>query len=435
MPEVSILVEILYFSGGLKNVLVGLPDDDATARPDWLPSYELVGLKNDIQLSKDEYVIELARFKRQNCYVTWIGVFEFCEDAVYGDRSNYAGVGVWLKDLFPGDTESIVDALLQICDKVAKNGPTNLIVACRQLVQDKGYLPSWVGSLRDLPSVEGGLTYDTDGLPRTAYIGVELEKFRDEFPALCNSLLVQCFNADAAFASVSRLLYLVVRKGQAPRSGQDVFRLTNPHVAAALLAYFRSSIARLQVENETLLGFRDGLIADVDHNRLELAKREEEIQRLKQRNSKLEVENSDLKGQWDKEIEHYRKKFSTLYTLVEREASNKLARNSSTTGPCEPPALRASSASADTAAKEVRKGLFEAKRELTSISAALRRLEFMVITSTGVVVVAVFIWIVVSMFLGNDGGSQNSGHSSPEKGVPSRNLRLPTPPVLPESAR
>lgn len=134
MGESGISLEIHHFSGGLKNILI---DTEDKGRPSWLPDPDLVGVKNDVELVKDEYVIELARFKRQGYYTTWIGVFTFREDAVYGNRSNYAGAGVWLRDLFPTNIENIVDALLKICNRVAKEGPSSVVLSsCSRLATE-----------------------------------------------------------------------------------------------------------------------------------------------------------------------------------------------------------------------------------------------------------------------------------------------------------
>lgn len=262
MGESGISLEIHHFSGGLKNILI---DTEDKGRPSWLPDPDLVGVKNDVELVKDEYVIELARFKRQGYYTTWIGVFTFREDAVYGNRSNYAGAGVWLRDLFPTNIENIVDALLKICNRVAKEGPSSVVLSsCSRLATEGNYLPGWVIPLSDLPTHESGLRFASEGPLQTAYVKIDKESFQNELQGICNSILINCLQVEEPFSYASRLLYLIVGVQQTPRGGQDVYSLKHQNLAYVLLSYFKESAAELKSGHQTLIEENKTLQATIE---------------------------------------------------------------------------------------------------------------------------------------------------------------------------
>lgn len=90
--KTAFAVEAHYYSGGLRERLLGTQG----GRPDWIPPAKYVGFKNELALANGDHVVEFARFLVDSRKVTWVGTFKRAVDAVYGDRQNHSGVGVWL---------------------------------------------------------------------------------------------------------------------------------------------------------------------------------------------------------------------------------------------------------------------------------------------------------------------------------------------------
>ncbi len=110
-PSTAPLLEVLFFSSGLKSKLYG-----AERRPDWLPAVDRIGLQNDIYLAPGQHVIDFSRLCRSDGGggVGWIGIYAYGKD-LYGDRGNFCGVGVWLIDGLVLDHRrllQVLDALL-----------------------------------------------------------------------------------------------------------------------------------------------------------------------------------------------------------------------------------------------------------------------------------------------------------------------------------
>lgn len=89
-----LLLEVLYFSSGLKSRLYG-----SAQRPGWLPSIDRIGLQNDLYLGPGQHVVDVSRLIGTDGVhrATWIGLYTHAKD-LYGDRGNFCGVGVWLPD-------------------------------------------------------------------------------------------------------------------------------------------------------------------------------------------------------------------------------------------------------------------------------------------------------------------------------------------------
>lgn len=110
-PSTAPLLEVLFFSSGLKSKLYG-----AERRPDWLPAVDRIGLQNDVYLAPGQHVIDFSRLCRTDGGggVGWIGIYAYGKD-LYGDRGNFCGVGVWLIDGLVLDHRrllQVLDALL-----------------------------------------------------------------------------------------------------------------------------------------------------------------------------------------------------------------------------------------------------------------------------------------------------------------------------------
>jgi hypothetical protein len=111
-PGGPVLLEALYFAGGLRSKLYG-----ASVRPAWAPEFERVGLQNDVYPAAGQFIADLSRFAHagpdRRVPVTWYGVYGHAED-LYGDRGVFCGVGLWVAGTSLVDSEPVFDMLLSL---------------------------------------------------------------------------------------------------------------------------------------------------------------------------------------------------------------------------------------------------------------------------------------------------------------------------------
>lgn len=173
VPE-ELLLEVLYFAGGIKSKIYG-----ATARPEWVPPPEQVGLQNDVYLAPEQFAIDFSRFRFADDVVRpgaahWFGVYGYAKD-LYGDRGNFCGVGLWVPGVRLPDTEGLYDMLLKLVGMLQKSGLTETgpssefdEIADRALKFAYGF-ENWVGLAGPSNAAELGSTYGA----RATYVVLE----------------------------------------------------------------------------------------------------------------------------------------------------------------------------------------------------------------------------------------------------------------------
>ena len=117
----QILLEVLYFAGGIRSKLYG-----SHARPDWVPPSEQIGLQNDVYLAPGQFALDFSRFRYADDVARegaahWLGVYGHAKD-LYGDRGNFCGVGLWVQGICLPDTENLYDMLLKLVSALQKAG-------------------------------------------------------------------------------------------------------------------------------------------------------------------------------------------------------------------------------------------------------------------------------------------------------------------------
>jgi hypothetical protein len=196
MTDISTLIEFHYYAGGLKTKLFGVDN-----RPSWLPSYELVGLHNDVHPDDDDYVIEISRHKRNEKLISWLGVYTNRNDSVYGDRSNYAGVGVWIVNSIPTDSYKILDSLKAICAAIAKT--TNIDEIDFNPVEYIEYIKPLLTDISKLPSTSSGMAFDSSQHPETLYLNTKNKSLKE----IGDFISLNCVKSDSKTNSVARILF------------------------------------------------------------------------------------------------------------------------------------------------------------------------------------------------------------------------------------
>ncbi|MCX7086019.1 MAG: hypothetical protein NTY69_10840 [Methylococcales bacterium] len=302
MDNINLLVELHYFSGGLKTSIFG-----ADARPNWLPAFDQVGLHNDVYLNENEFVIELSRHQRDGKFITWVGVYSSGKDAVYGDRSNYIGLGVWLVNLIPINSYLIVDALYKICKALTQNGPNqHLNEHCKQLVENKSYLQNWVTGTSILPSLDEGLVFDSSQHPETTYINCSNAIDDILIRKIADSILLNCIKADDAIKSKSRILYLLLDQSTTSEKSKQASSLSvNLYPVKLVLDYFN---IYLQESRSTISSFNDRYLESkkvIDHLVEKNHELEGGVERLQLQNKEIDQQKQNLINNYKElEIKH-----------------------------------------------------------------------------------------------------------------------------------
>lgn len=243
MLPTNTLIEIHYFSGGLKTILFGTPK-----RPEWLPEHDLVGLHNDVYPINNEFIIELSRHKRKDYLITWIGVHTKGKDAIYGDRSNYLGIGLWLINTLPIEVAAIINALIKICQLLVMQGPTNdkIKLQCEKFLDE--YLPSWIINISS--RVNRGVAFETTQQPVTAYVQSTNDDIEVSIKQIAHSVLLNCIYAEEYARGASRILYLPLNTAS---NAKEIKQLSsNTTTVRSLVEYFTNSVENIALHNQKL---------------------------------------------------------------------------------------------------------------------------------------------------------------------------------------
>lgn len=279
MNQPDILLEVHYFSGGIKTLLIG-----SDGRPSWIPSSDLIGLHNDVYPKPDEFVIEVSRMRINEDYVTWIGMFSYAPDEIYGDRANYGGIGVWLRNKIPVDATHIVDALFKLCKIIIRGEAQSSIDSCKRLIEDDRYLNSWVMDISAFPDAESGIRFSSDRSPNTLNIRASNKDLDTELERVSQSILLNSITADGSYKTASRILYILLSEESPSPRGNQEYLTVKPHIAISqFLNYFQDSIEKIKKENVKLNDVLHHRNAELKQSRTDL----ENLEKVKKENVRL----------------------------------------------------------------------------------------------------------------------------------------------------
>lgn len=207
MSSIAAHIECHYYASGFKSRLFGLE-----TRPDYLPSAESVGLRNEAVLKEGDYAVELVRRSVLDRRVTWLGIYVPAIDAVYGDRGNYCGVGVWLVECSPWNVAKLLRALLKMSRALSGSGP---IASFEQdaIRFAREFLPHYLNPIAIIPHGFEGLRYAEDEYDGSDYRWAPPDD--SEFGPLGEiavSILANCYSK--AGRASNRVVYFVCSAGK-----------------------------------------------------------------------------------------------------------------------------------------------------------------------------------------------------------------------------
>lgn len=141
-----------YYQGGLRVECVNL----GGGRPQWAPPQDAVGFRDEVALSADDIVIEIAKFSNRDGVITWLGAYQHAPDEVYGDRNNHVGMGLWLFNKAPSLPAVIVDGLCKLIELYTKHVSVEARIGARDFLQN--FVGSCLTDYTQFPHPLGGLS-------------------------------------------------------------------------------------------------------------------------------------------------------------------------------------------------------------------------------------------------------------------------------------
>lgn len=197
LDDNRVFAEAHFYDGGLRHLDIS----KSHKRPLWAPDPAWVGFRDEVRMQPDDTVVELVKFRNGPNIVSWLAVYSLAPDAKYGNRNNHAGVGLWLRDLFPRDPENLIDGLLKLLSQLKTKPQDQFVNATRS------FLTSFVG---EVVSPYTQLAAPLDGLPPSSSqsfgtIGYNVP--RDErFAHRLNGAIYRAYFLHPATENASRML-------------------------------------------------------------------------------------------------------------------------------------------------------------------------------------------------------------------------------------
>jgi hypothetical protein len=270
-------IEAHYYDGGLRHRAIATSAD----RPKWAPAADFVGFRDEIKLQHDELAVEIVKFSNKTSSVCWLGVYGLAPDAKYGNRNNHAGVGIWLRDLFPHDGEVLIDGLCSLLNKLRDSSFDEFAEASKKFII--GFLEKIVSAYVQLEAPLTGM------IPATSqtYATIGLNVPRSEgYHSRLNSAVYRAFFLAPNHEEASRLLlHIHTGKGAFGAVAQDDFSTDIVRVLpaafsqqAAMMDGLKAVLAKLEAERDELDATIDKLEADKRNlaDNLAVTKREHE---------------------------------------------------------------------------------------------------------------------------------------------------------------
>lgn len=201
-------LESHHYDGGLRISFFGAP-----ARPSEIPPSEAIFLDPDVDLLPEDFLVEHSRFITADAAEwTWIGCYSRSVDRQYGDRSNYAAVGIWLNNALISDNGQFVFAMIEGLRNLRAQGMTPSLMA--------GFEKFWRSASNylhfrsDYPAGCKGVTPTPSHLARRVY--VVADSARSDLPGAIDAAIWNLRLALTPFCQAPRV---VIKIGRVTPSG------------------------------------------------------------------------------------------------------------------------------------------------------------------------------------------------------------------------
>ena len=140
-----------YYQGGLRVECINL----GGGRPLWAPPQDAVGFRDEVALSGNDIVVEVAKFAHLDGVITWLGAYRHAPDEVYGDRNNHIGMGLWLFNKAPSLPAAVIDGICKLIEIYSTQAPVEARVSATEFLQH--FLGECLTDYTQFPPPLGGL--------------------------------------------------------------------------------------------------------------------------------------------------------------------------------------------------------------------------------------------------------------------------------------
>lgn len=264
----DVAIDAHYYDGGLKVARLA----GGTVQPPWVPAdaTDQVGLHEAFSLQPGDRAVEISRLRSGPHAVTWIAVYRRSQDASYGDRDNYAGVGVWLLNQVVHGPVFLLDGLDTLSRTLLDGGlDAAQAVAGQFLARDN--LPGRLAPLMSMPSGLGGWTFSQDLLPvKELYEVTVAEGERVAWQPVAEHILRMTL-LPAPTAAHARSLILVRPTSNAGVGPLPGLKPLPVGLATELAKALPAALAEQQLSMATLLRDHEDVTRQLDRLRHELA--------------------------------------------------------------------------------------------------------------------------------------------------------------------
>ena len=230
MGQQGHFLEAHYYSGGLRHF--AYPEN--TERPSWAPPADSVGFQNEFDLGEGDAAVEIRRYRIADERITWLGIYRRSLDDKLGDRSNHAGLGLWMRNCFPTDVHNLLYGLDSLSAHMAKTFDPNALKDPIAKFAGASFLPSYLRSLDDYPDLDG-IPFASESIVDTQRYFAHCENGVGECRALSDFILTKLLFGSGT-QSTARALFLTSKSKTEPTAGARIESISQSFDAGAQLA-------------------------------------------------------------------------------------------------------------------------------------------------------------------------------------------------------
>jgi hypothetical protein len=205
----SAFLEHHYYNDGLRHRTYGVAGD----RPTWAAPADWVGFRNEFAIGATDYAVELAKFRIAQDDALWLAIHVAAQDAEYGDRATYAGIGIWYRNAIvtsPGPLIESLQALLSAGMSIGHD-----VRAQAEEFLGTGYANRFVTYYDRLPEAFAGLSAASTPLSET-----ELKEISGRSPN-SDALLADALYSAQLLPTQEQASRLLIRLSSSDDSGNE----------------------------------------------------------------------------------------------------------------------------------------------------------------------------------------------------------------------
>ena len=205
----SAFLEHHHYNDGLRHRTYGVTGD----RPIWAAPADWVGFRNEFAISASDYAVELAKFRIGQDDALWLAIHVAAQDAEYGDRATYAGLGIWYRNAVITSPGPLIESLQALLSAGMSAGHD--VRAQAEEFLGTGYANRFVTYYDRLPEAFAGLAAASTPLSET-----ELKEISGRSPN-SDALLADALYSAQLLPTQDQASRLLIRLSSSDNSGNE----------------------------------------------------------------------------------------------------------------------------------------------------------------------------------------------------------------------